>query len=222
MEQPKCRTRLHGRSLLDWQLAALRGAGIDEIGLVRGYLAHTFDLPLHYFENERWAQTNMVASLACAADWLQADTCIVSYSDIAYQASTVRRLESCNADVAITYDPRWLDLWSLRFDDPLADAETFRTNDGWLQAIGARASSVEEIEGQFMGLLRLRPAGWAALAAVAVAAPDPDRLDVTALLGRALEQGVQVATVPISETWCEVDSQADLVCYERAPMWRWV
>ena len=38
-DHPKCRTRLGGKSLLDWQLEALQGAGAESIGVVTGYLA---------------------------------------------------------------------------------------------------------------------------------------------------------------------------------------
>ncbi|MFZ9450262.1 MAG: NTP transferase domain-containing protein, partial [Alphaproteobacteria bacterium] len=36
-ERPKCLVPLRGRPLLEWQLEALRGAGIREIGIVTGY-----------------------------------------------------------------------------------------------------------------------------------------------------------------------------------------
>ena len=36
-ERPKCLVELHGKALLDWQLEALREAGIKKIGIVTGY-----------------------------------------------------------------------------------------------------------------------------------------------------------------------------------------
>ena len=36
-EQPKCLIELRGKTLLEWQLGALREAGIAEIGIVTGY-----------------------------------------------------------------------------------------------------------------------------------------------------------------------------------------
>ena len=222
-DQPKCRTLLHGQSLLDWQLAALRGAGVQEIGLVRGYLADSFDQPLHYFDNRRWAETNMVASLACAAPWLNAYPCIVSYSDIVYQPRSVERLIACEADIAITYDPDWLALWRLRFEDPLSDAETFRIQDGVVVEIGDRARDVAEIQGQFMGLIRITPASWTRIEAL-VATLDgaaADRLDMTALLRRLIAAGDAVAGVPTAEPWGEVDSLSDLDRYQSAAMWTW-
>ena len=39
------------------------------------------------FHNVRWFDTNMVASLACADEWLQLEPSIISYSDIFYETS---------------------------------------------------------------------------------------------------------------------------------------
>ena len=221
--QPKCQIVLHDRSLLEWQLEGLKGAGITDIGLVRGYLAHTFDLPLTYFGNSRWFETNMVMSLACAAEWLTSYTCIVSYADIAYLPRTVERLVNCEADIAITYDPHWLSLWQLRFEDPLSDAETLRTVNSRITEIGSRAAKISDIEGQFMGLLRFTPTGWAqAVACLTTLSPTVrDQLGMTGLLRRLIVADVPVMGVPIDEPWCEVDTLSDLRRYQSVPMWGW-
>ncbi|TJZ74046.1 phosphocholine cytidylyltransferase family protein [Chitiniphilus eburneus] len=214
-EQPKCFTPLHGRRLLDWQLTALRAAGICEIAIVRGYCADKFTEPVHYFDNPRWAETNMVRTLAQAAPWLAAEDCIVSYSDIFYSAETVRRLAACDEELAISYDPDWLAVWQRRFDDPLADAETFRRHaDGTLAEIGQRSASIDEIEGQYMGLLKLTPAAWGRIAALLdEKGAGADKLDMTSLLRNGLALGWRIGTVPVAGSWGEVDSAGDLAAY---------
>ncbi len=215
-EQPKCFVRLHGRRLLDWQLAALRAAGIQEIAIVRGYCGHLFSEDVRYFDNPRWQQTNMVRSLECAAEWLAEGSCVVSYSDIFYSAETVRRLMADTGTIALSYDPDWLNIWSRRFPDPLQDAETFRRHpDGSLAEIGRRSDSLDAIEGQYMGLLKLTPPGWRAVTAL-LSGLDPeegDRLDMTSLLRCGLATGWRIDTVPVRGAWGEVDSATDLAAY---------
>ncbi|PID79407.1 nucleotidyl transferase [bacterium DOLZORAL124_64_63] len=216
-DRPKCMTVLGGRTLLDRQLDALAGAGIADRAIVRGYQGATFAAPVTYFENPRWSETNMVASLACAADWLQAAPCVISYSDIVYGVDSVRRLLACDGDIAITFDPHWRDLWELRFDDPLSDAESFRrAPDGRLLEIGARCARLEDIQGQYMGLLRFSPAGWLQVRALLddLGPAGVDALDMTSLLRKLLARDVRVDTVPIAEPWYEVDSESDLRLYE--------
>lgn len=216
-DQPKCLTPLAGRPLLEWQLAALRAAGIDRIALVTGYRAELLrSFGTVRFHNPRWADTNMVASLACAAEWLQAGTTIVSYSDIVYGRAVVRKLLAAQDDVAITYDRSWRPLWQLRFADPLRDAETFREDQGRLLAIGERPQMLDQVQGQYMGLIRFTSTGWQRARSVwqSEAPESSDRLDMTGLLRRMLDRGERIGAVPVDGGWCEVDSAEDLQRYE--------
>ena len=102
-ERPKCLVELRGKTLLEWQLGALRDAGIDEIAIVTGYKRELLTgRGLVEFYNSRWAETNMVSSLACAESWLIAESCIVSYADIFYESSAVGSLVNCAAPLAVT------------------------------------------------------------------------------------------------------------------------
>lgn len=217
--QPKCLSVLAGKTLLDWQLQAVRGAGIDEIGIVRGYRSSLLSQSgLRCFENQRWAESNMVVSLSCASEWLRTDVCIVAYADIVFPASTVGALARADGDICITYDVNWKQLWQRRFVDPLVDAETFRI-DGHsrLLEIGGKPISLSEIQGQYMGLLRFTPTGWEKVEELlARLKPDVlDRLDMTSLLQQLIQNDVAVSAVPIAEPWYEVDSGSDLQLYEK-------
>lgn len=218
VDRPKALVELGGAPLLDWQLAALRSAGIAEVALVRGYRGEAFDgRGLTLFDNPRWAATNMVASLATAGEWLAADTCVVSYADIFYPAEAVSRLIAAKGDIVLGYDPAWLELWSRRFADPLSDAETFRIDGrGRVLEIGGKTGRAEDIQGQYVGLFRLTPLGWARIAAFLQDCDPPNRakLDVTALLARLIAAGVPVHGVPIPGPWGEVDQPGDLAVYE--------
>jgi choline kinase len=217
-ERPKCLTQLAGKPLLDWQIEALRDAGAESIAVVKGYLAETISRPdLESFINPRWSETNMVGSLACAREWLTRHTCLVSYSDIVYRPDIPLALAGAAGDIAITYDTDWLSLWRERFENPLSDAETFATDaNGRLVEIGSRAQSLDQIKGQYMGLLRFTPRGWQEVEEE-LARLEPsarDRLDMTALLRRLLASGATIDTVPISGGWYEVDTASDLAIYE--------
>ena len=215
---PKCMTVLAGKPLIEWQLQAIREAGITGIGVVRGYMGEKIAYPgLVTFENPRWAETNMVMSLVCARKWLSKEDCIVSYSDIVYPGDTVAKLVAARGDLAITYDVNWLDLWSERFADPLSDAETFRVDgEGVLTEIGSRAKGLDEIKGQYMGLLKFSPRSWARVSKLLEGhtAQECDKLDMTSLLKRLLAEGMRIDTVPITRPWFEVDNETDLRLYE--------
>lgn len=218
-EGPKCLLELRGKALLDWQLKALREAGISEIAIVTGYKRELLtNRGLAEFHNPRWADTNMVSSLACAQVWLLAEPCIVSYSDIFYEASAVESLMTSAARLAVTYDPHWLKLWEKRFGDPLLDAETFRLNsDKTLAEIGNKPKSVQEVQGQYMGLLRFTPEGWSEVLRIRAGLPaaECDRMHMTGTLQKVIEAGrIAIEAIPYELTWGEVDSAEDLMAYQ--------
>ena len=215
-KRPKCLVELDGKPLLQWQLDAFRQAGIDEIAVVTGYKRELLaSWGLVEFHNPCWAVTNMVSSLTFAAEWLKFEPCLVSYSDIFYNASAVSALMNCPASLAVTYDPNWRVLWERRFENPLVDAETFRLNqDGTLVEIGNKPNTIEEIEGQYMGLLRITPDGWSELKRIRAEHSDLDcnRMHMTGMLHKIIEAGnIKIQAIPYRGCWGEVDNENDLV-----------
>jgi choline kinase len=216
--RPKCLVDLEGKPLIERQIAALRRGGVDEIGVVRGYRAETIDFPgLSYFLNQRWAETNMVMSLAAAAAWLRAGPVVVSYGDIFYRGELVRDLASAPGQLVISYDRAWRSLWTRRFADPLSDAETFRIDAaGQLLEIGGKTTRIEDVGGQYMGLLKFTPPAWSAVEALlgTLDAATRDRLDMTGLLRRLLAlKELPIGTLGTDGQWGEIDNPEDVALY---------
>jgi len=217
--RPKCLVELDGSPLLDRQIAALRRGGADEIGIVRGYRSDMLNFPgLTYFDNPRWAETNMVMSLAAAAEWLRSGPVIVSYADIFYRGELVRGLLNAPGALVISYDRDWQRLWTRRFADPLSDAETFRIGaSGELLEIGGKTTRIEDIEGQYMGLLKFTPTAWTVIEGVlaALAPPVRDKLDMTGLLRRLLAaKALPIGTCGTNSQWGEIDNPGDVELYQ--------
>jgi L-glutamine-phosphate cytidylyltransferase len=217
--RPKCLVELDGRPLLDRQIAALRRGGADEIGIVRGYRSDMLSFPgLTYFDNPRWAETNMVMSLTAAAQWLRSGPVIVSYADIFYRGELVRGLLKAPGSLVISYDRDWQRLWTRRFADPLSDAETFRIGvSGELLEIGGKTTRIADIEGQYMGLLKFAPAAWTVIEGVLAALDPPvrDKLDMTGLLRRLLAaKALPIGTYGTNSQWGEIDNPGDVELYQ--------
>jgi L-glutamine-phosphate cytidylyltransferase len=225
-DRPKCLVELGGRTLLDYQVAALRAAGAHEVVVVTGYRADAIErLGLPTRHNPLYARTNMVVSLMSAADVLRSgDDVLISYGDIVYLPRIAQALAASDAAFATTVDRRWLDLWGLRNEDPLADAETLRMDaSGAILELGGRPSSLAEIEAQYMGLIRLD----AAMASEVVdvwGALDPatqrdgrglDQMYMTSLLQALIDDGKRLQAVPVDGGWLEVDTVEDLALYQR-------
>lgn len=217
-DQPKCLIKVKGKALLDWQIEALRVAGISEIGVVTGYRREKLNTRgLVEFHNPLWAETNMVSSLVCAQEWLRQEPCVVTYSDIFYRPSAIESLIIRDDSLAITYDVNWLNLWVERFGDPLLDAETFRLNEvNALVEIGGKPKSIEEVQGQYMGLLKFAPRGWQEVEKILskLSPKEKNALNMTTILQKVIDAGnVEVFAVPYADLWGEVDRSEDLAVY---------
>jgi choline kinase len=133
-------------------------------------------------------------------------------------SSALSLLVNCAAPLALTYDFNWLAAWQKRFDDPLLDAETFRLkSDGALSEIGNKPRSVEEIDGQYMGLLRFTPESWKELSRIRADMGDlkRDRMQMTGALQKVIDAGrMPVYAVRYDGSWGEIDTPDDLIIYE--------
>lgn len=227
--RPKALVPLLGPSLLDRQRRVLQAANIsaDHTALVTGYQSQAFaGSGLREFPNPRFADTNMVASLACARAWFDGqDDVLVAYGDIVYEPAVLSAVLAGEGSVVVAVDRGWHALWSLRMDDPLADAETMRVDpSGRILALGGRPTCLEEIQGQYIGLFKVARSfaaqflraydQWPAEDGVAAAARE--RMFMTSYLQWQIDQGVDVRAADIHHGWVEVDTVEDLRRYEAA------
>jgi choline kinase len=216
--QPKPLAKLAGKPLIEWQLASLATAGVNDVHVVCGYCSEALQgYGQHRIINPDWASSNMVRSLLCADAILSKAPTLVCYGDIVYRPLIIQSLMSSVAPLAISYDKEWWSLWSARFENPLLDAESFRQQQGQLLTIGERVQTREEIEGQYMGLLKFTPEGWLRVSSLlaSFSADQINKLDMTSLLRLLLSNGIPIATVAISGGWVEVDNPSDITLYEQ-------
>ena len=228
-DRPKCLVELGGKPLLQWILDAAAAAGIEEVVVVGGYRAaqlRDFDVTL--VVNKDYATTNMVHTLFMARDHF-GDGFIMSYGDIVYAPTVLRRLVEAPQGIYVVVDRQWRSYWEQRFDDPLQDAETLRFGaDGGIIEIGSEPTSYDQIEAQYIGLVSFRGDGVESLDAAMSAARQADaegrtpfgyprpleNIYMTDLLQGIVTLGRHLYPLPIDGRWVEVDSPRDLVVAE--------
>ncbi|MCP4986056.1 MAG: phosphocholine cytidylyltransferase family protein [Colwellia sp.] len=125
-DKPKCMVPLLGTSLLERQIARLTRQGISDIHIATGYKAEQIQAlgyPTSF--NAHYHKTNMVSTLFCALNFIeQSGDLIIAYGDIVYDDINLRTLLESDGEIALMIDKKWRDLWSLRLENPLEDAET--------------------------------------------------------------------------------------------------
>lgn len=216
--KPKSLVELNGKSLLLRAVESLRKGGVNEIGAVGGYRSEQISPHVDtLFVNPEWSTTGIFRSLLCASEWLKSETCIISYGDIFYSDKLVKELIHSPGEINITWDPTAVDLWRLRCENPLDDMETFSINNSKIVTIGDKAKSLTEIEGQYMGLLKITPVGWSWIEEFLSnkTAVARDAIDMTGLLSQLLSSNYAIFGTENNYPWGEVDTPADLDLYHK-------
>jgi L-glutamine-phosphate cytidylyltransferase len=157
---PKCMVEVAGKSLIEWQLETMKKCGIKKIIVVTGYKQEVIPANgVTKVYNKDYAKTNMIVSLFCAEEHVQGNV-IISYGDIIYSERVLNSLMENRQDIVIASDEDWLSYWESRCDNPLDDAESFKkANGNKVSSLGKKARSIKEIEGQYIGLIKLSPKG---------------------------------------------------------------
>ncbi|MEX2601266.1 MAG: phosphocholine cytidylyltransferase family protein [Balneolaceae bacterium] len=219
LKRPKCLVEIDGKSLLDRQLDVLKSEGVEEIVLIGGYLAGMLEgRGTRFYENPRYDETNMIWTLFCAEEELEGEL-LIAYGDIVYSKDALRALLASEADIAVTIDMEWESYWRARFEDPLDDAESLKmAPDGRLLEIGQKPDSVEDIQGQYMGLMKFSAEGTESLKNLFQKAKKDGSLRgkpvenayMTDLLQALIDSGTRIDAVPVQGGWVEVDTVEDL------------
>ncbi|MDP6873000.1 MAG: phosphocholine cytidylyltransferase family protein [Alphaproteobacteria bacterium] len=223
-DRPKCLVKLSGQSMLDRQLAVLKAAGVEDIVIVGGYRAD--QLPGHAHKvvvNEDFETTNMVRSLFCAGEALDGgDDILIAYCDIVYEGRVLEALLSAPGEVVVAVNTEWRALWQARMEDPLSDAESLvMAPDSRLLEIGQKAGGYDQIQGQYMGLIKVGAGRVRALAEIfqdmaampRYAGAAHGNMYMTDFLQRLCDLDWPIYGTRIAGGWLEVDSVEDLAVY---------
>ena len=140
-------------------LETFKKLNITEIAIVTGHQSDKINLKkVEKFYNERFSSTNMVYSLFCARDFFKnsKSDIIVSYGDIIFETKVLNRLLISNSDISVIIDKNWRELWELRFENPLDDAETLKFDENnYIKEIGNKTKNYNNIQGQYIGLFKI-------------------------------------------------------------------
>jgi choline kinase len=219
LDRPKCMVEIDGISLIERQIKILKAMKLDNILMIGGYKANMLvrkdaDLKI----NDRYHETNMVWTLFSAEDEFEGEV-IVSYGDIVYSSKVLKALLKSDYDIAVTVDTDWENYWQARNENPLDDAESLKLDSGGdIIEIGKKPKSVNEIDAQYMGLMKFSQKGINQVKKI-----FHNALEVGYLLGKPIEtaymtdllqatinEGYSVHSVPVSGGWIEIDTVEDL------------
>lgn len=216
---PKCMVPLEGTPLLERQLATAREVGLTDLHVATGYREDVIDYPgiVKHF-NPAYDRTNMVTSLFCAEEIMD-DDLIVAYGDIVYQPDVLQGIIDSPHPVSVVVDRGWQRYWAARQEDPLIDAETMKLReDGTIIELGKKPRSLDDIQGQYIGLMKFSRAALAEIRpfyhgldhTATYDGKDYPNMYMTSFLQLIADRLMPLHAVFITNGWMEIDAPSDL------------
>ena len=216
-DKPKCMIDVRGRSLLERLVAQLADSGIRSVTVVRGYHKEAIALNgVHTVDNDRYAETGEVYSLACARERLDGET-IVVYDDILFRGYILDGLLAADGDIVVAVDalgalagervtPRDLVGAERRFSGNYLDDAPVRLR------VLSQDLPVQQSNGEWIGLARFTAQGIAWLHEeldLIAAEGNLETTDMPMLITR-LAARYPVLVHYITGHWLDVDTLDDL------------
>lgn len=229
-EIPKTLVEVMGKPMLEWILEAYESAGLSrrDVVFVCGYRAEVIKArypDFTYVDNHDWANNNILLSLLMAREYL-ADGFVSTYGDIVYEGAVVQKLVKSSAAIALGCDTAWRRRYVGRTQHPESDAEKLRA-DGKRVVELSRTIPSEQADGEFIGVMKLTPAGVQDFLA---AFDDAERryhpgtfregrsfqkAYLIDLLAEMLEQGIAMEREDTYGGYMEIDTTQDLNMAEK-------
>jgi choline kinase len=229
-EIPKTLVDVMGKPMLEWILDAYASAGLSrkDVVFVCGYRADVIKArypEFTYVTNHDWPNNNILLSLLMAREYLK-DGFVSTYGDIVYEGAVVQKLVQSPADIVLGCDTAWRRRYVGRTQHPETDAEKMRA-DGERVVELSRTIPSEQATGEFIGVMKLRPAGVSQFLAAFDRAERTygrgqfregrsfQKAYLIDLLAEMLEQGASMGHEDTRGGYMEIDTLQDLSMSER-------
>ena len=212
---PKPLVKYLGKSILDYQISIIKKINYIKPIFVLGYknsLFKRYNFPK--IINNKFKSTNMVYSLFQAKKFMSNDV-IISYSDIIYSKSLLKRLINKRGDIVVAIDKNFKNYWIKRFKNPLNDVESCLIKNNRILEIGSKVNSFKNIKGQYIGLIKLSKKGVKIFKKVYSSFEKLDqkkleKMYMTDFLQVLINKGYKLTPLNFKSPWIEFDNQNDL------------
>ena len=218
---PKGMVKLFDKSLIEMQIDIFKKCGIDDISIVRGYLAEKINFPsVTYFKNENFSTTSGNESLYCAKQKL--DDTIICYADLIFDISLIKKMIDFNGDVGIAVESNWKSRYVGRTLHPISEADNVLFDEsGKIIEIRKNMQKPNANIGEFLGIVRLSSKcsslflkRFSELKESHVGtfhgSPSLKQSILPDMIQELIDLGINVEPIVISEKWCEIDTEQDL------------
>ena len=225
---PKCMLNFLGKSLLERQIDAYNSEGISDIVVIRKYLAHKINVARVRYIEGAGQDENMVGSLFKARQEFN-DDLIISYGDIIFEPTVLRKVIEDSGEVGIVADKNWKDYWIARHGSIEEDSESFVIDkEKKVRSLGKKNPQREEMDARYVGIVKFSKNSLWKINNVHDNAAKSfwnkpwytsesfKKACMTDFLQALIDSGIDVRAIEIDRGWLEFDTASD---YENTLKW---
>jgi len=127
-EIPKSMVKVNEKPIIEYQILALKQAGINDICVITGPYSEKFhSLDVTYVKDQNYENHDILGSLMEAKKFLKNDT-LVLYSDILFESNIIFQILESKEDISIAIDLNWREMYEGRTEHPTSEAENVLLN----------------------------------------------------------------------------------------------
>jgi|TARA_B110000438_G_scaffold204476_1_gene196192 choline kinase len=222
---PKCLLDINGQTILERDMNAFLENGITNFNIITGPHYEKFNFEnVNYIQDLDYEHHDVLGTLMKARNLLDDDV-IISYTDIVYDTSIVKKLLNFEGDIGLAVDMNWKEGYVERTDHPIAEAANVLLKNNSISNIGHKIEQFGEYDdnmlGEFLGIMKLSKKGanmlrnrYEELEKLSISTFHEDRNFASGyivdIIQDMINQGITVNPVKISGNWCEIDTLQDL------------
>ena len=233
-DTPKCVLKINGKPIIQNTIEVFRNNGIKDISIIRGYKKEKINFSdVTYFENNEFWNNNILHSLMFARAKLEEamktkEEVVISYSDIWYNESVVKKLLEDKRAISAIVDTDWRDYYDGRTDHPISEAENVIVGDDKRMLKIGKHIFTDKVprdkQGEFIGLWKFSSDG------IKIFLNHFDRLNsslkktdpyqntkewqksyITDIFQEMIDKGEKLYCVLIQKNWKEFDTVQDFL-----------
>jgi len=220
---PKSLIEINGKSIVDYQILALKESGINDITLITGPYNKKYNIKgVNYVQDHNYTNHDILGSLMEAKDNFKQNT-LVLYSDIIFEKEIIDQILKSKGNISIAVDMNWEKMYEGRTEHPKSEAENvLLNNEGKIIQIKKNIQIKNKNIGEFLGIIKFTLEGSqffikkynelvdSNLSRDFHEAPSIEKAYLTDMIQELIDLKINVEPVLISNKWCEIDTMQDL------------
>lgn len=216
---PKGMVKIKKISLIENIIFNAEKNEIFDIDIVTGYKKSKINYKnINYIHNKFFNKTNMVYSFFLALNsYKKIDfDLIISYSDIVYNKSILKKIKNSKKNISVVVDTIWKKYWKERFETPLNDAESCIIKNNKIVEIGKPIKNFKNNKFQYIGLIKIKKNDLIKIRykLIKIHKNKSNNIDInkdyfTDFLNYLINQKFSINPIKIKKGWLEIDTIKD-------------